>query len=145
MDFLKYNVTVRLVHLYRNGRWIAGPIEAAETPLERMRGLLGRDGLEGSSGMMFSGCSLVHTWFMRFPIDVVFLSREGRILKLCEGLKPFRMAGSWSAAGVLEMGAGMARLLGLEVGQVLSFEGEAPAGAPAGAAGGEGSMEKAAR
>ena len=48
----------------------------ADSPVARMRGLLGRDGLEQGEGLLLRPASSIHTFFMRFPIDAVFLDRE---------------------------------------------------------------------
>jgi uncharacterized membrane protein (UPF0127 family) len=59
------------------------------------RGLLGRDGLASNSGMLFvSSLPLMwmHMFFMRFPIDIVFLDREGRVLHICHELRPWRLS-----------------------------------------------------
>ena len=54
----------------------------AETALARLRGLLGRSGLSSGEGMLLRPASSIHTAFMRFPIDAVFLDRDDRVLKV---------------------------------------------------------------
>jgi hypothetical protein len=81
-------------------------LEIAETPWERMRGLLGRDGLAPGEGMLFPGCSSIHTCFMRFAIDVVYLDAERRTVKIVERLKPWRLSGCRGARDTLELAAG---------------------------------------
>ena len=61
------------------------------------RGLLGRDGLASSSGMLFVSSPLIpfmwmHMFFMRFPIDIVFLDRRGHVLRICHELRPWRLS-----------------------------------------------------
>ncbi|MCU0722051.1 MAG: DUF192 domain-containing protein [Planctomycetes bacterium] len=117
---------MRIVHLYRDGVWLAGPLELAETVAERTQGLLGRDGLPGRSGMVFDGCGSVHTFFMRFPIDVVFLAGDSTVRKVAPVVKPFRMALSPFSRWTVELPAGLARELGLARGQRLEFRGSGP-------------------
>jgi uncharacterized protein len=84
-----------------------------------MKGLLGRRGLDDGEGLLIRPTSSIHMFFMRFPIDAVFLDRELRILKIVPDLKPWRIAGKKEAKQVLEMGAGEAARRGLEPGQQL--------------------------
>ncbi len=78
----------------------------AETPLSRLRGLLGRAGLERGEGILLRPASTIHMWFMRFAIDAVFLDRDGRVLRVVEHLRPWRVAGCRGAKSVLELPAG---------------------------------------
>ena len=78
----------------------------AETPLSRLRGLLGRAGLERGDGILLRPASSIHMWFMRFAIDAVFLDREGNVLRVVERLRPWWMAGCLGAKAVIELPAG---------------------------------------
>ncbi len=91
----------------------------ADNPWSRMRGLLGRRGLDDGEGLLIRPTGSIHMFFMRFPIDAVFLDRELQILKVVPDLKPWRTAGKKGAKQVLEMGAGEAARRGLEPGQRL--------------------------
>lgn len=108
----------------------------AETALSRCRGLLGRSGLSSGEGMLLRPTSSVHTAFMRFAIDVVFLDRADRVLKVADDLAPWRMAGCRGARAALELPAGEARRRGLRPGVSLtqvwrSAPGTSPAHPPA--------------
>ena len=92
----------------------------AETALSRCRGLLGRSGLSSGEGMLLRPASSVHTAFMRFAIDVVFLDRADRVLKVADDLGPWRMAGCRGARAALELPAGEARRRGLRPGGSLT-------------------------
>ena len=92
----------------------------AETALTRLRGLLGRSGLSSSEGMLLRPASSIHTAFMRFPIDAVFLDREDRVLKVAPELSPWRMAACKGARAVLELPAGEAQRRGLKPGVLLT-------------------------
>lgn len=61
---------------------------------DRMRGLLGRRGLAAGEGMLLSPCRAIHTWFMRFTIDVFFLDASWTVVEVRRGVRPFRMAGA---------------------------------------------------
>jgi uncharacterized membrane protein (UPF0127 family) len=92
----------------------------AETSFARMRGLLGRSGLSSGEGMLLRPASSIHTAFMRFPIDAVFLDREDRVLKVAAELSPWRMAACKGARAVLELPAGEAQTRGLTPGVSLT-------------------------
>ena len=92
----------------------------AETALTRLRGLLGRSGLSSGEGMLLRPASSIHTAFMRFPIDAVFLDREDRVLKVAPELSPWRMAACKGARAVLELPAGEAQRRGLRPGVSLT-------------------------
>jgi uncharacterized membrane protein (UPF0127 family) len=94
----------------------------ADTPLSRMRGLLGRSELEEGEGLLLRPTNSVHMFFMRFPIDVVFLDRELAVRKIVERLRPWRMAGCRGARAALELPAGTAGRTGITVGERLSLE-----------------------
>jgi len=88
----------------------------------RMRGLLGRDGLEPGSGMLIDRAPSVHMFFMRFPIDVVFLDRDWRVVGGRHELRPWRAAAARRAVAALELPAGAAASAGLEEGDVLALD-----------------------
>jgi len=84
-----------------------------------MRGLLGRSGLGTGEGMLFPRTGSVHTMFMRFPIDVVFLDAELRVLAVREAVPAWRAVKERGAKVTLELGAGEAARAGISPGQVL--------------------------
>ena len=92
-------------------------IERADTIVRRTVGLMGRRTLPEATGLLITPCSSVHTCFMRFPIDVVYLDRDQRVVKVVPALKPWRMSlGGRRAKATLELAAGEAARLGLEPG-----------------------------
>jgi uncharacterized membrane protein (UPF0127 family) len=93
--------------------------ELADRALSRMRGLLGREALEPGTGMLLSREPSVHTFFMRFPIDVVFLDKAKTIVKIVHDLRPWRAAGARKAVAALELPAGAAASAGLRTGMTL--------------------------
>jgi uncharacterized protein len=84
-----------------------------------MRGLLGRDGLAQREGLLIKPCGSVHTFFMRFPIDVVFLDRELSVVAVRPDVPPWRTARARGAKVVLELAAGEAARVGIAPGMRL--------------------------
>ena len=103
-----------------DGTVVCARCEVARSPVARMRGLLGRDGLEPGEGMLFPGTGSIHMFFMRFPIDAVFCDRELRVLEIVSGLKPWRTASVRHARTVVELPSGGAA--GLEPGDRLVLD-----------------------
>jgi uncharacterized membrane protein (UPF0127 family) len=105
-----------------DGTIVCERCEIPESSFGRMRGLLGRDGLEPGQGMLIDRAGSVHMFFMRFPIDVVFLDRDRKVVGVRPGLRPWRVAGARRAVAALELPAGAAAEAGVEKGEVLVLE-----------------------
>jgi len=105
-----------------DGTVVCERCERADTMWSRMRGLLGRDGLEPGGGMLINPSPSVHMFFMRFPIDVVFLDKSRTIVKIAHDLRPWRTAGARKAVAALELPAGIAARCGLREGDILTLE-----------------------
>jgi uncharacterized protein len=93
----------------------------ATSPLTRMRGLLGRSSLASDEGILLRPASSVHTAFMRFPIDVVFVDRELVVLKIVPDLAPWKAAACRGAKATFELRAGEAARRGVAVGARLEL------------------------
>lgn len=91
-------------------------VTVAATMLARMRGLLGRPALRSHEGFLLRPCNLVHTLGMRYPIDLVFLDRGGRVLKVSDAVMPGMASGHFPASCVLELAAGTAARSGIVAG-----------------------------
>lgn len=115
-----------------DGSVIAERCRLANTPRLRLVGLLGSRELEPGSGMLLRRTGSIHMFFMRYPIDAVFLDREDRVLKVVPRLKPWRVAAALRAKSVLEVGAGVCEERGLAVGDQLWTTASQPVGAAAG-------------
>lgn len=111
------------VNLHRadGGEKLAGPLESARTLWQRTRGLIGRDALAPGCGMVIWDCNAVHTFFMRFPIDVVFVDSSVRVLKVAGRLAPYRFAGSLRASAAIELCPGAAEAAGIREGDALEI------------------------
>jgi uncharacterized protein len=107
---------VAVTLLREEGTVVCERCEVADTFLTRGKGLLGKRALAAGEGVLIKPCSSIHMFFMRFPIDAVFLDRDLRVLKVVPDLKPWRMAAKRGAKAVLEFGAGEAARVGLEPG-----------------------------
>ena len=90
----------------RTGSVIADAVEVAITRQTRKKGLLGRDGMRPFSALVLAPCAAVHTMFMRFAIDVIFVDRQGRAVRVVPALPPWRAAMKVSAHAVIELPAG---------------------------------------
>jgi len=96
----------KAVHVKR-GEVFAHQVAVARSFYERTRGLLGRGALRDGEGLWIPKCKSIHTFFMRFPIDVLFLDKDNAVTKIVPCLAPFRVAaGPWRTSGVLELQCG---------------------------------------
>ncbi len=96
----------------------------ANTLFSRLKGLLGTTGLLSEEALILDPCTSIHTFFMKFPIDVIFLDRSNKIIALYSNLNPNRVSGiHWTAKKAVETPAGSIAKLNLQKGQVLSITG----------------------
>ena len=102
-----------------DGRVVCEHLLVAARPLRRMRGLLGRSELPSDQGILLRPASSVHTFFMRFPIDVVFLDRERVVVGIAHELKPWRATAERGAHAALELASGECTRRGVAVGDRL--------------------------
>jgi len=98
---------LRVTNLTRGSQLASGLIPA-RTSAQRNRGLLGRQGLGSGEGLWIVPCQAVHTFFMRFPIDLVWVDRNLRVRKVSKCVGPWRVAVCFFAHSVLELPAGTA-------------------------------------
>jgi hypothetical protein len=115
------------------GSVLATCLEVADSGPKRSRGLLGRKALAPGGGLWIIPCESVHTFFMQFSIDLVYLDRKNRIKKLKSAVGPWRLSACLSAHSILELPAGTIHQTQTEHGDTLEFS---PATLPTGNAGG---------
>ena len=96
----------RRIENMRNGRVVADDLSVAFDSASRNKGLLQRESLPEGSALIIAPCTAVHTFFMKFPIDIAFLSRDGRVLKVRAAVPAWRMTGALRAFCVIELAAG---------------------------------------
>lgn len=114
------------VTMHIDDRVVCERCDVADHPVARMRGLLGRSNLPQGEGILLRPAGSIHTFFMRFPIDVVFLSEEDVVVKVVHRLPPWRAAGMKGARSVLEVAAGEAEARGIDVGSMLAYDAHSP-------------------
>ena len=102
-----------------NGDVVCDRCVVAASPFSRMKGLLGRSELRPGEGLLLRPASAIHTFFMRFPIDAVFLDRDWRVVGIAGDVAPWRTAGRKGAVAVLELPAGESARRGLRPGDLL--------------------------
>ena len=88
---------------------LATRLEVADSGPKRNMGLLGRDGLAPGEGLWIVPCESVHTFFMRFPIDLVYLDRKNTVKKVRHAVGAWRLSACLSAHSILELPAGTIR------------------------------------
>jgi uncharacterized membrane protein (UPF0127 family) len=108
-----------------NGKVVVERCEVARTMAARNKGLLGRKGLPQGEGLMIPKTGSIHTFFMAFPIDAVFLDKRMTVRRIARDLRPFRLAFGRNARSVLELAAGEAARVGLAEGSRLSWHDQA--------------------
>ena len=103
-------------------RMLGTSVEVADTAFRRLIGLLGRKALTGGGGLLIRPSSGVHTFFMLFPIDVVGLDKERRVVRLWKILRPWRVTKvSLEVRTVLELPAGQIAACGVQLGDKLQI------------------------
>jgi uncharacterized protein len=113
---------MRVVRLTTSdGRVVCERCLVADSAFARMRGLLGRRGLESGEGILLRPAGSIHTAFMRFPIDAAFLDRDLAVLKVAADLAPWRAARCPGARAVVELPAGESARRGLRAGDRLTL------------------------
>jgi len=114
---------MQAVNVSQGGEIVARRVECAETSAQRRKGLLGRSQMDPDEGLYIVPCEWIHTFGMRFPIDVAFLAADGRVLTVHHCLKPNRLSKiAFRAEGVLELPAGRLRATGTARGDVIDFQ-----------------------
>jgi hypothetical protein len=105
-----------------SGAVVADEVTLADTHATRGKGWLGRRSVRPGEAIWIRPCSSVHCFFMRFAIDVAFLDRDLRVVKIVPSLRPWRIAGALRARTVLELAAGALARSGTHVGDYLTVE-----------------------
>jgi uncharacterized membrane protein (UPF0127 family) len=105
----------------RDGRVLVPQVLRTSTAWERMRGLLARGPLESGQGLLIDPCGSVHTLFMGYALDVVFLGSDWVVRKVSARVAPWRMAACSGAVRTLELGGDEASRAGIAPGMRLRF------------------------
>jgi len=121
MAKLYKTTTNRSAENYNSGaELLLDQLEIAESLIARGTGLLGRQGLEANQALWIKPCNNIHTFFMKFAIDCIFVDRNLEIKRIAKSVKPFRFVGPyWKAHSVIEASAGFADKKNLQIGDQL--------------------------
>ena len=111
----------KLTDLAVPGTAVRVRVGVADGWLSRAVGLLATRRLEDTCGLWIKPCNSIHTFWMRYPIDVLFLDRAGTVLRVVPQVRPWRIAGCRRAHTTLELRAGLAATLGLRSGMRLGL------------------------
>jgi uncharacterized protein len=101
---------------------IGSGIEIADTGARRNKGLLGRTGLEPGEGLWIVPCEAVHTFAMKFPLDLIYLDRNRRVVKVRGHVRPGRISGALRAHSVIELPSGAIAASQTRRGDILELE-----------------------
>lgn len=88
--------------IYNGKACLLQDVFMADNVLTRARGLLFRKPLEKSQALLITRCNSVHTWFMTYPLDIIYLAKDGSVLKVVKNLRPYRFSVCWRAHFVVE-------------------------------------------
>jgi uncharacterized membrane protein (UPF0127 family) len=115
-----------IVENVNRGTVLGEAIEVASTAVQRVKGLLGRECLLDGQGLLFKETSSLHTFFMQFPIDIIYADKRGKVLKVASDVGPFKLTGApLRAYYAIELPAGAAKRSNTHAGDNLRFAEEA--------------------
>lgn len=106
----------------RTGSIVSSVLLPAFDSRSRRRGLLGEAALDRKAAVILAPCGAIHTWFMRFPIDVLFVQKDGMVRRVLPSLQPWRFAVDLRAFAAIELAAGVALETGTRPGDRLSLK-----------------------
>ncbi len=111
-----------VVHNRTRGATLAASVQLADTPRARRTGLLNHESLPAGEGLWIYPTQAIHTFGMKFPIDVAFLDRRLRVKRIYHRLAPYRVTSLvWGARSVLELPGGSLEETGTSIGDELQF------------------------
>jgi len=106
----------------RSGVVVATRLLPALDSETRRTGLLKHQGLPEGEAMLIAPTNAIHTFFMKFPIDVAFVRRDGSVVKIREAMPAWRMAAAWGGHAVVEMASGSFGRADTRIGDVLVID-----------------------
>ena len=110
----------------RSNRVLATTLLTAFDSASRRRGLLKQDSMAEGSALIIAPSNAIHTFFMRFAIDVAFVSKDGRVLKVRPNMPPWRMSAALRGFAVIEMPVGALARADTRSGDVLQITTASP-------------------
>ena len=106
----------------RTGGWLAQDLRIARSPWAKGIGLLGRKSMAPGEGLYLAPCNSIHSLFMAFPFDAVFVDKNWRVVHLMPAMRPFRLSPIvWRSHGVIELPAGVIAATRTLTGDVLEL------------------------
>ena len=112
---------MKIINETRN-KVLAEEAAVANTTFSRMQGLLGKSDLAQGQGLIIKPASSIHTFFMRFTIDAIFVDKHNRVIAIYPDMTSFRLSGlHLNASLVIELPAGVIRATGTQVGNIVSM------------------------
>ena len=112
------------IHIYRGTEQTSvcsvDQVQRTETIFERMRGLLGAAVLKPNTGLWISSCNSIHSFFMSFSIDVLYLDKNNTVVRVIEDMQPWRVNACWPARSVIELRQGQVAALGIQTGDTVN-------------------------
>jgi len=117
----RFQLPIRVTNQTRN-TVLATAADAADTSAKRRTGLLKHQSLEPGAGLWISPCESVHTFFMKFAIDLVYLDKQKKVRKVRHAVPPWRLSACLMAHSVLELPAGVVANTGTQPGDQLVFD-----------------------
>ncbi len=113
---------MKKVHIIMDGKIIIQKCNIATDFFSRLRGLMFRKQLSESEAIFFPHCNSIHTFFMRFPIDAIFIDNKYRVQKIIESVKPWKVIfPQKNVFGVIETKSLTAKNAGIKTGKEIKF------------------------
>ncbi len=123
MIYIKCAMQIVQVLNVSKGTVIAQQARLASSLGQRMKGLLGQDSLSANEALILKSCSSIHTFFMRFSIDVLFLDKDMQIIRLFRNMPPNRLSPTvWGSKIAIELPAGRTSQTNAQVGDIIEFK-----------------------
>lgn len=108
------------LYLKKSGKLIASDVLLADTYFKRLKGLMFKKNLAYNEGLIITPCNSIHMFFMKFPLDVLFVDKENRVVGVLEGIKPWWISKVFFRANyVIELPYGTIERLKLSEGDIL--------------------------
>ena len=116
----KYKAKMKVFNITRQ-TLLASSVDVASSSSERRKGLLGRDSLAPREGLWIVPCESIHTFFMKFSIDIIYLDRSMRVRKVRSNVPPWRLSACPTAHSVIELASGSIKASQTKPGDQLEF------------------------
>ena len=116
------SITMILINK-KNGKVLANNLEIANNSFKRLTGLLGRNGLNKGEGLHIIPCSSIHSFFMKFRFDAVFINKKNEVVYLIKDMPAWRVSKiCFSGYSVVELPSGIINETETNIGGVLEFK-----------------------